>query len=559
MLYPQTNAYRTVIELDGLWHFQIVEEPFVPQGKLKDFQLMSVPSSYNDVTVLKSLKDHVGKVCYEKTITLPRNLYEEEIHLRIGSASHQASVYVNGLLIGSHRGGFLPIDFVLPDVKEELVIQVVLDNRLDYQSLPMGEINQKNGKSTQQIHYDFYNYSGIHRSVLLYSKPKTGIDDIIITTNENIVKYQIKSSANSIVQILDSSGEIVGESQGNEGEIKISSPHYWNVGNAYLYQLKAMTSNDSYTEKFGLRDIDLRLDGLYINANKVYLKGFGKHEDFYVIGKGNNTAVNLRDFELMNWIHANSFRTSHYPYAEEIYDIADEQGFLIINEVPAVGFNFWSNATIFTEERANEATLSNHIQTVRELIERDKNHPSVVMISLSNEANTFEQGALPYYEKLVSETRKLTNLPLINVEWVDGKENQVAHLFDCIGINRYHGWYSHFGELDVIEHDLSQSILNYYEKYKKPILLSEFGADTIAGFHQLPSEPFSEEFQLDFIKVYQKVIEKFPYVIGEHIWNFADFMTKPGLNRFGGNKKGVFTRERQPKLVAHYLKDYWSK
>ncbi|HBY65768.1 MAG TPA: beta-glucuronidase, partial [Acholeplasmataceae bacterium] len=77
------------------------------------------------------------------------------------------------------------------------------------------------------------------------------------------------------------------------------------------------------------------------------------------------------------------------------------------------------------------------------------------------------------------------------------------------------------------------------------------------GFHQLPSAMFSEEFQVEFLEEYTRIFKKLPYVIGEHVWNFADFQTKQGLQRFGGNKKGVFTRERQPKMAAHFLRKSW--
>lgn len=91
------------------------------------------------------------------------------------------------------------------------------------------------------------------------------------------------------------------------------------------------------------------------------------------------------------------------------------------------------------------------------------------------------------------------------------------------------------------------------------MMLTEFGADTVMGLHQLPSVAFSEEFQVELIEAYKKVIEKLDFIIGEHVWNFADFQTKQGLTRINGNKKGVFSRDRQPKMVAHFLRKAWEK
>ena len=283
------------------------------------------------------------------------------------------------------------------------------------------------------------------------------------------------------------------------------------------------------------------------------------HEDHELLGKGNHPLFNLRDMELLRWIGANSFRTSHYPYDEEIYDLADRYGILIINEMPAVGLNFWDHRPVFIEERVNEASLDVYKKQLSELIHRDKNHPCIIMYSLANEANTHEEGAIPYFEGVFAHARSLTDLPLMIVEYVAAEVNRVAHLADVIGINRYHAWYSDFGDLSLIDAQIRHSITSYLDRFHKPVILTEFGADTIAGLHSLPGLAFSEEFQDEFIQKYLDAIEDLPGLIGTHLWNFADFQTKQGLTRMYGNKKGVFTRHRQPKLVAHTLRKRWNK
>ncbi len=91
----------------------------------------------------------------------------------------------------------------------------------------------------------------------------------------------------------------------------------------------------------------------------------------------------------------------------------------------------------------------------------------------------------------------------------------------------------------------------------KPIIIAEYGADTLAGLHQDPPTMWSEEFQCEFLKCYHEVFDKLDFVIGEHVWNFADFATSQGIIRVDGNKKGVFTRHRKPKSAAFLLKDRW--
>ena len=93
----------------------------------------------------------------------------------------------------------------------------------------------------------------------------------------------------------------------------------------------------------------------------------------------------------------------------------------------------------------------------------------------------------------------------------------------------------------------------------KPFVFSEFGADTFAGLHKLPSVMWSEEYQVEYLKMQFEVFDSYDFVKGEQIWNFADFQTTEGIMRADGNKKGIFTRDRQPKLAAYLLKDRWEK
>jgi beta-glucuronidase len=88
-------------------------------------------------------------------------------------------------------------------------------------------------------------------------------------------------------------------------------------------------------------------------------------------------------------------------------------------------------------------------------------------------------------------------------------------------------------------------------------MMFEYGADTMAGLHSVGELPWSEEYQSDLYEMYHRVFDKIPALIGEQVWNFADFNTGSGIVRVDGNKKGIFTRSRQPKLAAHSLRRRW--
>jgi beta-glucuronidase len=91
----------------------------------------------------------------------------------------------------------------------------------------------------------------------------------------------------------------------------------------------------------------------------------------------------------------------------------------------------------------------------------------------------------------------------------------------------------------------------------KPVVLSEFGADTMAGFHYEPPQMFSGEFQVEFIRTCCGILDELDFIAGEHVWVLADFATKQEVHRVMGNRKGIFTRDRSPKMYAHLLMERW--
>ena len=579
MLKVQTNVCRSAVNINGVWRFKTVDDGFLPVEPLKNYRLMPVPASMNDVVTEIDLREYVGKVAYETQFSCPVEK-DREYRLRIGATSHKCRVYLNGEYIGGSDAAFLPIDLLLPELKGINRLTVVIDNRLDYHTLPSGRLVNGNdlfvydrlgkypvagdeklfGKEKQIINHDFYNYTGIHRDVYIYSLPQKHIDDIIIKTavedDYHAVSVELKGdNAKAVYSVTDENGNIVATSE--TGELYIENPHLWQIKNAYLYTLTVRTATDCYHEKFGIRKISFDDKCLYVNDSPVYLKGFGMHEDFPIIGKGNNSAVNIRDFELLKWINANCFRTSHYPYAEEIMDLADEYGLLVVDEVPAVGCNNWPDYT-YGENRLDDITLALHKESLRLMLERDKNHPCLAMVSVANEAATYEDTGREYFSKVIEYVRSLTDLPITIAELTRACEgNKVGDLVDFIGLNRYFGWYDEIGNIKAAEPLLKRDLEAYYEQFKKPIIMFEFGVEAIEGMHSLPSVAFSEEYQTDFLREYCRIFDELPYVQGELVWNFADFMTKQGTIRVNGNRKGVFTRERQPKSAAFYLKERW--
>lgn len=592
MLYPKITQTRNLINLCGIWNFKgdFNEEGYKEEwfkNGLKDSDFMPVPSSYNDITTDSRLRDLVGDVWYQKDIIVPNDWKGNNIFIRVGSASHNSKIWVNGNLVKEYVGGFLPFEAdIMNYVKYGKTNKIIIcvNNELSWQTFPPGEVyyfedadGNKIKKQKQQ--HDFFNYGGIHRPVYIYTTPRIYIEDVSVKTDfkdeKGYINYEVIINENYYdieVEIYDDENNLKGILNGKKGTVEIDDVKLWEPGNPYLYKFVANVKDkdkviDTYNLDIGVRTVEIENGQFLINNKPFYFKGFGKHEDMDIKGKGMDDAVNIRDFNLLKWINANSFRTSHYPYSEEVLDLADKYGIVVIDEVPAVGMLGQAVPAVgeldgvFREDKINGQTLKEHIRITKELIARDKNHPCVVMWSLANEASVMEPNAGKYFKELVEETRKLDDRPLINVNIMLAEPGKchVSKYFDVIGLNLYFGWYSERSDIASGSKRLLKWLEAWYEKERKPILMAEYGCDTIAGLHKQPSIMFSEEFQVEFLKAYHKVYDKLPFIIGEQVWNFADFMTDQDIVRIDGNKKGVFTRQRQPKMAAHYLKERWGK
>ncbi|MGO4298768.1 beta-glucuronidase [Leifsonia sp. RAF41] len=586
MLSPRITPTREVVALDGLWRFALdtATGPEPWKARLDTALEVPVPASYNDLFVDSSIRDHVGVVWYQRDARVPRGWNGERIVLRFGSVTHAAAVYVDDLLVAEHVGGYTPFEADLTNVLEagkEFRLTIAVDNRLTNLTIPPGSVTVgPDGRERQTYFHDFYNYAGIARSVKLYSSPTSYVDDITVVTGidgtAGTVDYSVRTGGDDVavrVRVLDESGTEVAVSAGSAGTIRLEDVRLWQPGSAYLYDavvelLDGDELVDSYTLPFGVRTVEVRGTEFLINGEPFYFTGFGKHEDTPVRGKGHDDAYLVHDFQLLEWTGANSFRTSHYPYAEEVLDFADRHGIVVVDETAAVGLNLGVQGGLtgipptptFAEENFGGETKNVHAQHLRELIARDKNHPSVVMWSIANEPASNEEGSREYFEPLVSLARELDPtrpLTYAAVMFATPANDKIGDLFDVLSINRYYGWYVFTGDLATAETVLEQELRGWVQRFGKPIMMSEYGADTQPGLHSVWDMPWTEEYQTDLLAAYHRVFDRIPEFVGEHIWNFADFMTGPGIHRVDGNKKGVFTRDRKPKGAAFSLQSRW--
>ncbi len=590
MLRPQDNETRDTRRLDGIWDFTIDTDGVGRdrgwwRGPLPAAVPMPVPSSYNDVPADPTVHDHVGDAWYQRTVFVPKGWAGQRIVLRLDAATHRCAVYVDDTLVVEHEGGYTPFEV---DITRHVVpgtalrLTAVVNNELTWESLPPGVVEtMPDGSRRQRQYHDFFNYAGLHRSVWLYVTAASHVADVTVTTDldgaAGIVRFAVAAAspgrATVHVSLHDAGGTKVAVSDAADGELRVTDPHLWSPGAAYLYELAVELREggqlvDRYTLPVGIRSVRVEGTRFLINGEPFYFRGFGKHEDLHVHGRGHDDAAMVHDFALLRWLGANSFRTSHYPYSEEVLDLADRLGIVVIDETAAVGLNLGVGGglflggpkTTFSEETIGALTQANHRRAIEELVARDKNHPCVVLWSLANEPESHTPEAREYFDPLFAAARAADPsrpVGFVNMMFAQPTTCLVSDLADVVMINRYYGWYVEPGDLAAAEQGLEAELLGWVDAQGKPIIVTEYGADAMPGLHTLDAVVWSEEYQAALLDTYHRVFDRVDAVVGEQVWNFADFATGPSFMRVDGNKKGVFTRDRRPKAAAHHLRRRW--
>ena len=593
LLYPCESSARRVVSLDGMWRFA-----FDPQGQgvdkgwtmaLPESITMPVPASFCDFFTDKDSREYCGDFWYETDFFVPGEWEGKDIAVRFGSVTHHARIFVNGVEVTAHEGGFLPFDAAVTDIvryNQHNHLAVLANNELNETMLPAGRTTTlSNGKKMATPYFDFYNYAGIHRPVKLMALPKERVLDFSVVHSLSgtaaDVAYTVATNGDHAVCVdVYDGAEKVAHSDGKSGTLHIENVKLWNVHAAYLYNFVIRITDgetvvDEYREKIGIRTFEIRDGSFLLNGKPIYLRGFGKHEDADIRGRGLDLATVKRDYELMKWIGANCFRTSHYPYAEELYQMADEEGFLVIDEVPAVGFmestmNFLSASqgngkkVGWFEKETTPQLLENHKAALIDMINRDKNHASVIAWSILNEPQCTSEGTEAYFKTLfdlaheIDPQKRPRTYAIVMMSLPNNSKGQ--QFADFISLNRYYGWYV-MGGMNIVDAEAAfRREMDGWSMalHGRPMIFTEYGADTMPSEHKLPSVMWSQEYQNEYLDMNHAVFDSYDFVKGELVWNFADFQTTEGIMRVNGNKKGIFTRQRQPKDAAFHFRARWT-
>ena len=550
---------------------------------------LAVPGDWN--TQDPRLVFYQGAVWYKTTFDWPETS-EGQVFLHFGAANYRASVYLNGLLLGEHEGGFTPFNFAVTDrlnAGENLLV-VRVDNRRAADDIPTATT-------------DWHNYGGLTREVSLVRvpdvyvrswqiglAPELGAEGSVIAGW--IEPVGLGSGAEVVLSIPELGIEqafAVGES--GRAEVRIAAdPERWSPKNPRLYDIEIRAGEDSVSDRIGFRTVAVRGHEILLNGEPIFLRGISINEER--ADGGGRIHSEAQAETILGWakeLDANFVRLAHYPHDEFMPQVADRLGLLVWEEIPV----YWA------VDFESENTLTRARRQMSELIERDRNRASVILWSLANETpegparNAFLQN-LADLVRQEDPTRLVTAALITGADalqgfllggylpavvglpvskWVFDVRDPLAEIVDVPALNEYFGWY-YSGALALIlpwsSHHMRRVMLDGMEEIEirtpsgKPLIVSELGAGAKFGMHA-PLETltaYSEEYQAEVYERQLAMLARQPQLSGISPWVLKDF--RAPLRLYQGvqdywNRKGLISEKGEKKEAFFVLRDHYAR
>lgn len=468
-----------------------------------EWPTMRLPACWN--VVRKEYLLYEGSMVYTRKFSYAKDR-EEKVVLKIGAANYLCRVFLNGMYVGMHRGGSTPCFWDITGMlKENNRIIIAVDNTRRAEQVP-----------TENT--DWFNYGGIYRDIELIRLPETYIKDFkaALVPDGSFGKIRIRAELSGAISAparfaipeLGVDQEIQMQDGIGEAVIEIH-PELWSPEHPKLYDVTLSCQKDRVSDRIGFREIRVERGEIYLNGAPVFLRGISSHEESVQNGKALTDEERLENLMLAKELGCNFMRIAHYPHSERMAKLADEYGMLLWEEIPV----YW--AVKFEREKTYEDARNQLL----ELIMRDWNRASVIIWSVGNEnADTDER--LSFMSRLADCAHEADNTRLVSAAClVDSERNEIAdrlieHL-DIIGINEYCGWYTpDFEKLPQLLENSSPG---------KPVIITEFGADALAGHHGTVTDKGTEECQAYIYERQMETLGKIDYIKGMTPWILYDF------------------------------------
>lgn len=565
------NVYgRSVTSLNGMWKYFVDQQDIgyydyrmnptrwgffldakprnvsdLVEYSFDDSKSMKVPGDWN--TQDEQLYWYEGSVWYRQKFNWKPEQGRKAL-LYFAGANYLSRVWVNGKQVGVHEGGFTPFCFDVSDVVKagENTIVVMVNNNRKKENIPT------------QI-FDWWNYGGITRDVMMVSVPETYIEDYslqLVKGNTKLINVKLKlneKKAGKMVTLsipeLKIKKKLVTDAQGEANVMLKAKPSLWCPENPKLYKVSITTAEETISDEIGFRTIETRGKQILLNGKPIFLKGISSHEETAYTSRRCNSAEDADT--LLAWakdLGCNFMRLAHYPHNEHAIREAERKGVLLWEEIPC----YW------TIDWKNEKTFANAKRQLQDMIGRDKNRANVIVWSVANETPHSAER-----DKFLSELAKFakteddTRLISMAME-VTGQSNYVNRLndnmnknVDIISFNEYIGWYRDVNDAPKMKWEVP---------YDKPVIISEFGGGAVAGLHGSKNERWTEEFQENLYKENLDMLSKIEGLSGMTPWVLKDFRSPRRINpvvQKDFNRKGLVSDKGKRKKAFYVLKEWY--
>lgn len=542
---------RPVTDLGGDWRmtldlfdeglrqrwYALDETPPSEWAVPRDYEIVAgdpvpVPSCWN---MLKPEWLHFeGAAWYTRHLDWQPGADGERTLLHIGGASHAALVFLGGAFVGGHRGGSTPFSLDLTDHLRPGAnrLQVMVENRRRTDRVPMH-------------HVDWFNHGGLFREVSLLRLPAVHIRraTAALAPGGRAIRFAVDLSrpvAATVCVTIAAIGLTADIAvDGGCGTLEVAATiEPWSPARPKLYDVAFDLAGDTFRDRIGFRTLERVGTEIRLNGEPILLKGVCVHEDDLALGRVSTEADVRRRFADARDLGCNFLRLAHYPHHEHVARIADELGFLLWAEIPV----YWAI------DFGNPDTLADAENQLAELIRRDQNRASVAVWGIGNE-NADTDDRLAFMARLAANARALDPSRLVGAACLIDRErfaiaDRLAEHLDVVGLNEYFGWYEpDFAGLDRL---LANSAPD------RPVIVSETGADALAGHHGPESELFTEERQAAFYREQIARLAGVPWIAGMAAWLLYDFRSPRRQTSFqrGFNRKGLIAEDKRTRKRA---------
>lgn len=508
---------------------------------------MNVPGDWN--TQDDRLFFYEGTVWFRRTFDYQPQAGKRVV-LYFGAVNYESYVYVNGRKMGHHVGGFTPFNFDITAALKEGTNNVIVkvDNKRDRDQIPTNI-------------YDWWNYGGITRDVLLAEVDETYVEDYSLQLDKSNWKHLTgwvklnKAVAGQTVTVsipeLKVSEQVVTDAEGRAALSIKAKPALWSPENPKLYAVTVTRDDEVITDEIGFRCIETQGKQIILNGKPIFLRGVSIHEEApFKQGRTSNVAQSQT---LLSWakeLGCNYVRLAHYPHNELEVREAEKMGIMVWSEIPVYWTISWQN----------EDTYANAQRQLHDMIYRDKNRANVIIWSIANETPHSEPrdkflSSLAQYARTQDDTRLISMA--MEVTSASNYHNRLSDnmnaYVDVVSFNQYVGWYRDWKDA---------AKMTWEVPYEKPVIVSEFGGGALYGYHADKETRFSEEFQENLYIENLKMLDKIDGLSGLSPWILVDFRSParylPDVQDYF-NRKGLISAETGQKKLAFYVMQQYYK